>query len=207
MEYGAFDDKYAFGEVKKLIEKFKVKRIYETGTYLGWSSSKLSEFDLPVVTIESNSNYLNEIKNNLKYKKNIKIFLGESHEILNLLCTENEENSLFFLDAHWGEELPIFDELNVIKRTKNPIIIIHDFFVPGGNKKRGKDTNGYYIVDDLSGSKFGFDSYNGITLDFDYIKNKIEEIYPNGYDYHYTSEIDCVDSGLIYIYPKINKIN
>lgn len=205
MKYGALDDKFAFEEFKKLIENFKIKRIYETGTYLGWSTIKLSEFNIPVYTIEINNNYIKESYNNLKDKKNVKILCGESSTILDSLCTKNEENSLFFLDAHWNENLPLLNELDVIKKTKNPVIIIHDFFVPGGSKIRSKHFNGYGIVDDLSGSKFGFDSYGDVILNYDFIKEKLDKIYPNGYDYHYTTEIDCVDSGLIYIYPK--KIN
>ena len=207
MQYGALEDKFAYKEFKNLISKFNVKKIYETGTYLGWSTIKLSEFNLPVYTIEVNTNYIVESHNNLKNIKNVHVIWGKSPEILDSLCIKNEENSLFFLDAHWNENLPILDELDVIKRTKNPIIIIHDFFVPGGDKIRGKHFDGYAIVNDLSGSKFGFDSYGDITLNYEYIKDKLDEIYPNGYDYHYTTEIDCVDSGLIYIYPKINKIN
>ena len=207
MQYGALEDKFAYKEFENLISKFNVTKIYETGTYLGWSTLKLSEFNLPVYTIEVNTNYIVESHNNLKDKKNVHVFWGESPEILNSLCTENDENCLFFLDAHWNENLPILDELDVIKRTKNPVIIIHDFFVPGGKKIRSKYFDGYGIVDDLSGSKFGFDSYGDITLNYEFIKDKLDEVYPNGYDYHYTTEIDCVDSGLIYIYPKINKIN
>ena len=206
MQYGALDDKFAYNEFKTLIDKFNVKKIYETGTYLGWSALKLSEFNLPVYTIEINPDNIGQIQNNLKDKKNVETFLGKSEEILDLLCSINEQNSLFFLDAHWGKNLPILDELEIIKKTKDPIIIIHDFFVPGGDKIRSNKFNGYGIVDDMSGSKFGFDAYGEITLNYDYIKNKLDEIYPDGYDYHYTTEIDCVDSGLIYIYPKINKI-
>lgn len=204
MEHGALEDKFAFEEFKNLITKFKVTEIFETGTYLGWSTLKLSEFDLPVYTIEVNKKYKKKSENILRNKKNVQVFLGNSPEILDSLCTENHKNCLFFLDAHWNENLPILDELEVIKKTKNPIIIIHDFFVPGGNLIRGSYFDGYKVVDDLSGSKFGFDSYGDVTLNYEYIKNKLDEVYPDGYDYHYTSKVDCVNSGLIYIYPKIN---
>jgi hypothetical protein len=174
---------------------------------LGWSTIKLSEFGVPVITIETNEFFIQKAYENLNGKENVHIYFGESPSILNILCTEHEENSLFFLDAHWENNLPLLDELEVIKRTKNPIIVIHDFFVPGGNKIRDKRFGCYGICDDLSGSKFGFDSYGDITLNYEYIKNKLNEIYPNGYGYHYTTEVDIVDSGLIYIYPKINEIN
>lgn len=204
--YGALEDKFAYEEFKKLISEFNITKIYETGTYLGWSTLKLSTFNLPVYTIEVNDYYIVESYHILKDKKNVHLSLGESPKVLDLLCTKNDKNCLFFLDAHWNDSLPILDELEVIKRTKNPVIVIHDFFVPGGNKIRSKLFDGYGIVDDSSGSKFGFDSYGDITLNYEYIKDKLDEVYPNGYDYHYTEEIDCVDSGLIYIYPKNKQV-
>ena len=58
MQYGALEDKFAYKEFENLISKFNVTKIYETGTYLGWSTLKLSEFNLPVYTIEVNTNYI-----------------------------------------------------------------------------------------------------------------------------------------------------
>jgi len=206
MEFGSLEDKEAYHEFNSLIDKFKPNRIIETGSYLGWSSKRLANFGIPVDTIEISKKHYNSAKNYLIGIDNINIHQGSSNLLLEQILEENEKNILFFLDAHWGEYWPLLDELEVIfrKKIENPIIIVHDVFIPGGNKLRKKWSDGYYTVEDGSGSKFGYDEYSGVPLSYEYIKNKLDKIYNNNYDYHYTSKIDCVDSGLIYVYPKIN---
>jgi len=190
MTKGALEDRYVYEEFKKLIEKFKIKKIIETGTYHGWSTMKLSEFNLPVTTIElSNENY-QIAKNNIEQKNitNVEVLLGSSPNVLNSILNNNEEGLLLFLDAHWHNYWPIHDELNVcINKKIKPIIVIHDFYVP----------------DDNGQAKFGYDSYDGQNLDFEYIKNFMIRIYgEDNFDYYYNERIDSVDSGLIYIHKK-----
>lgn len=190
MTQGALADNFVYQEFKKLIELFKITKIIETGTYYGWSSLKLAEFGLDVITIEnSEENYNKAIENfsNSPFT-NIKAILGSSPEVLKTILTEEDNNTILFLDAHWYEYWPIHDELNVcIEKKITPVIIIHDFFVP--------DENG--------NPKFGFDKYGEQSLDLDYIQIFLDKIYgKNGYDYHYNSESDNVGQGLIYIYPK-----
>jgi len=185
MEKGAMEDKFAFDELSNLIDKFKVKRIIETGTYLGWSTQKLCTLGIQIDSIEIREEFYEKAKENLKFK-NLKLHLGSSVDILPNIIEENEEGILMFLDSHWYD-LPLLKELEILNSKKiNPIILIHDFFVP--------DENG--------NAKFGFDSYNNVKLDFDLIKDYIDKIYNSEYDYHYTSKIDCVNSGIVYIYPK-----
>ncbi len=102
-----------------------------------------------------------------------------------------EDNVIIFLDAHGGDYWPILDELKVIREKKiRPFIIIHDFFVPDEK--------------DNSKAKFGYDSYNGIKLDLNYIKESLLKIYRNYNDnihtYVYSYSISpTLNSGVIYI--------
>jgi predicted O-methyltransferase YrrM len=189
MTKGALEDFFVKEEFKKLIEKFNIKRIIETGTYHGFSSTVLSEFNIPVQTIEISEDNYNIAKNNLINKNitNVEVILGSSSEILKNIINENENNLMLFLDAHWHHYWPIHDELNVcIDKKIKPVIAIHDFFVPNENGE----------------PKFGFDRYYGQNLDLNYIQEHLDKIYGlNHYSYHYNDKIDCVDSGLIYIYP------
>ena len=68
-------------------------------------------------------------------------------------------------------------------RYEKAFIAIHDFFNPL----------------DLS---LGFDTYNGQRLDYEYIKESLEKIYPNGYTYYYNEKADGARRGVIYILPK-----
>jgi predicted O-methyltransferase YrrM len=190
MTKGALEDKYVFEEFEKLIKEFNIKKIIETGTYYGWSSIILSKFNLPVKSIEYSEENYKIAQDNLINKdiNNVDLILGSSSEVLDNILEDNEEDLLLFLDAHWYDYWPIHDELNVcIKKNIKPIIAIHDFFVPNEN----------------GDAKFGFDRYKDQKLDFEYIKEHLIKIYGiNDFKYHYNDKIDCVDSGLIYIYPK-----
>jgi hypothetical protein len=106
-------------------------------------------------------------------------------DLMDELLEENDNSIFFFLDAHWEKYWPLLDELKIIKKKNiKPVIAIHDFYVP--------DENG--------NAKFGFDSYNGQNLNFEYIKSDIEEIYGKNYEIRYSAQ-PTINSGLIYIYP------
>ncbi len=53
MTQGALEDNFVYLEIQNLINRFNIKKIIETGTYYGWSTKKLAEFGLEVITIES----------------------------------------------------------------------------------------------------------------------------------------------------------
>jgi hypothetical protein len=187
---GALEDKFVFKTFGELIEKFKIKKIIETGTYKGWSALELSKFGLPVHTIEFMQDWHNDSVEYLKECNNVTTYLGNSTEHLDKILEENEEGVLIFLDSHWYGFSPIMEEFKVIhnKKLKNPVIIIHDFFVP----------------DEHGNHKFGFDIYQNLgVLNFALIEESINNIYNNRFDYHYNSEIDPLNAGVIYIYPKI----
>jgi hypothetical protein len=106
----------------------------ETGTYMGETALKMSQFFKRVYTIEASENLFKISQHNLKNFDNIIAYLGDSRKILNSII-ENEDNILFWLDAHWSggntygenDECPIIEELNVIfKFKKNYAILIDD---------------------------------------------------------------------------------
>lgn len=190
MTQGALEDNFVYQEFKNLITRFNINKIIETGTYYGWSTMKLAEFGINVITIEYSEKNYNIAVNNFNKTNftNIQPILGSSPDILDKILTSEDNDTILFLDAHWYEYWPIHDELKVcIKKKIKPIIVIHDFFVP--------DENG--------NPKFGFDKYGEQSLDFNYIKTFLDEIYGvNNYDYHYNKESDNVGQGVIYIYRK-----
>ncbi len=191
MTQGALEDTFVYREFERLIKQFNISKIIETGTYQGWSTMKLAEFNIPVITIESvKSTYdiaIENFKNNKK--NNIQAILGSSPEVLMEILEPSEDGVFLFLDAHWHDYWPVHDELSVcIEKKVTPVIAIHDFFVP--------DINGY--------PRFGFDRYQNQNLDLDYIKPFIDQIYgETGYEYFYNSESDAVGQGVIYIHKKI----
>lgn len=189
MMLGAFEDTYAYENLVKLIEQFDIKRIIETGTYLGKSTEIFCRLNLKVDSIEINESFFNGVKETLHYD-NLSLHLGSSPDVLQRILSDGEDGLLFFLDAHWEPNpLPLLDELKIIadKRIK-PVIIIHDFFVPAEN----------------GNAKFGYDTYRDHVLNFLFIKDAIDSIYDTGsYHYYYNEFIDKVDAGIIYIHKKV----
>ena len=89
----------------------------EGGTYKGGTAKRMSEKFIRVYTIEKSDVMFNEAKQNLK-------------DIL-----ENNDNILFWLDAHWSggdtygeeDECPLIEELEIIfAYPKNYVILIDD---------------------------------------------------------------------------------
>lgn len=176
-------DTFIHSEIEKLVNKFGINLIIETGSYKGATTKQLSKF-CAVTTIEfeydSFAIAAKLIKSESKHP--IKFIHGDSGKVLKNIVTSDK--TLYFLDAHWQDAWPLLKELEQIKELGiKPVVVIHDFKVPG------KD--------------FGFDSYKGAPLDFEYIKKSIEQIYgETGYDYHYNEQADGAARGVIYVYPK-----
>ena len=180
-------------EFEKLVLKFDIKTIIETGTYLGDTTKTICSMVENVHTIEScYNNYLISVEN-LKTYKNIVLHFGHSQDILRTLIPQKiKKPIMFFLDAHGEDYNPLLEELNIIgKYAKDSIIAIHDFLVPNH-------------------SELGFDYFpilqNGIKigctpLHFNLIKHDIKECF-NGYNYYYNDISEGANRGIIYIYPE-----
>jgi hypothetical protein len=176
------NDIYAQDEFRKLVEKYGIQTIVETGTYLGQTTPFLSELVKKVLTIEVNSNYYNQC-HHLDSYKNIIRKLGNSPEVMKEMLPSLPKPILFFLDAHWGYDWPLLGELQTIANLKlnNSIIVVHDCKVPR------KD--------------FGFDSYNDQELTYEYVKEKLNLIYGDKYNHYYNEEATGSRRGVLYVTP------
>jgi hypothetical protein len=183
-----YEGDYFIGvEIKKLVERFKIEKIIETGTYLGATTKKLAEF-CPTYSVEINNEFYKRALENIKDAKGHEIFLieGNSINVLPILFKISKtDNLLFFLDAHWYNFCPLLDELRLIAENKlKPVIVIHDWKVPNR-------------------PDLGFDSHDGIDFEWKLIEKSIEAIYGiSNYSYHYNSQATGAKRGVIYIYPK-----
>jgi hypothetical protein len=169
-----------------LSKKFNLTTFFETGTYHGLSSKIISKYFDKIITIENNKNFYNISLDNLKDINNCILIHGNSSEIMEQELKKEDNSIFFFLDAHWEDYWPILDELKIIKeKNLKPVIAIHDFYVPSEN----------------GNARFGFDSYQGQPLDFNYIESSIKNIYGENFEIQYSNS-STTNSGVIYIYPK-----
>jgi len=138
-----------------LLYCFPIKAIVETGTYRGKTTTLFKATFLTVYTAEIHPRYYCYSKLRfLLNRENIQFFQGDSRIFLRGL-SENDsvckDDVFFYLDAHWGEELPLREELDIIfLNWRKPVVMIDDFQVPD--------------------SDYGFDDYgSGKTLNLSYI--------------------------------------
>lgn len=172
-----------------LVEKYGVKTIIETGTYMADSTFEFEKMVDTVYTIEVNETYFYSAKRRAEANKSsVNFLLGSSPEAIKGICSSNllKKPILFFLDAHWYGYNPLLDELKTIAECglKDSIIVIHDFKVPG------KD--------------FGFDLFpDKREYSWENICENVENIYGNdGFVHYYNTHAAGSCRGVIFICPK-----
>lgn len=109
--------------------------VVETGTFRGETTEWLARHaDRPVVTIEASPRFHRFAQQRLARRSNARVVLGDSRrELANLAANASfpKENVLFYLDAHWGDDLPIADELATIGGAwRRSVVVVDDFQVP-----------------------------------------------------------------------------
>ena len=124
--------------VQHLLQKLKPSLIVETGTFRGTTSVYLAQTGLPVVSIEAHARNFGFAKQQLAHFDNIKLLLGDSRHHLRHGLSEwiggpsLDVNLFAYLDAHWYEELPLAEELEIIfEYVPTAIVMVDDFQVPG----------------------------------------------------------------------------
>jgi len=170
----SWTDKQAVKVIKHLRDKYKVKCLVETGTYMGINARLHSKNFNFVLTIEKIKEYYQKATSNLYPYLNVGLVNESSPEVLRNLPSRKHKK-IFYLDAHFYDpKLPkkkrfvILDELKALKKQKNAIIIIHDF------------DNG-----------LGHITYDGIPLNLDLIRKPLFKINKN---FHlYTNTLDSCD--------------
>lgn len=146
--------------------------IIETGTYVGASTAFMATTSkLPIYSVEADPRNFGFAKMRFTMYRNVQLSLGDSREFLMNFVAGTatryaDHPLLFYLDAHWGEDLPLADELAIIfSSCSHALVLIDDFQVP--------DDEGY-----------GYDNYGvGKSLCRSYIghyvsKFRLAEFYP-----------------------------
>jgi len=120
-----------------LLQACRPAAIVETGTYLGSSAEFMAECSgLPVYSIEADARNYGFCKMRLRKHHNIKLSLGDSRQFLTRFAEAEASKYagyplLFYLDAHWGEDLPLFEEVHkIFSSCSKAIVMIDDFQVP-----------------------------------------------------------------------------
>ena len=154
-----FDIHHAL-EINFLIEKYQVDCIVETGTNSGDTTEYLCKSypNITVVSCETNNDYFSFAYNRLKDFKNLFLF-NESSEITVKNINKHFQTPLFYFDAHWNDYWPLADEISNVEKG---IVCVGDF------KNPFAFSNDPEVV-------YGYDGYNGIDCDFNFIRHSVGE--------------------------------
>lgn len=131
------------GQIKRqelflcLTQTCRPAAIVETGTYRGTSTAFIaaSHPQTPIFSVEKDPRHFSFSKMRLHSFRNVRLSRGESRSFLKGTPSRAEfaqKTALFYLDAHWGEDLPLSDELDIIFSSfPRSVVMIDDFEVPG----------------------------------------------------------------------------
>ena len=120
----------------ELLNLFDFEVIIETGSYTGNTTEYIDEHvNCPIYTVELHPRFYTHSRLRLRHRPNVHSVRADSRQFLTWATTAPEVPkgcALFYLDAHWNDDLPLAEELRIILKTwANPIIMIDDFQVPG----------------------------------------------------------------------------
>lgn len=122
--------------VKELFQKFGLRQAVETGTFIGNTTNYLARtFAVPVFSSELIARYHHTARRMLRQVPGIHLHLKDCRSFLRELAAQPEITStptFFYLDAHWYDDLPLADELDIIAGSwKDYVVLVDDFEVPG----------------------------------------------------------------------------
>ena len=199
-----FSDSYATETFARLVKDYSVRTVVETGTYRGDSTIRFLDFVNDVITMDilpmcvgwtagrlseqgfvlEDDTFPKPLPGKFLYMrkndKRVRLYVGNSPEIIRSIIERLSEPLLFFLDAHWFNYWPLKDEIRAIKPRPNSVIIVHDILVPG------KD--------------FGFDRYADQPCDYNLIREDLNYV-NNIYKIYYNKEAAGEYRGILYAVP------
>ncbi len=119
-----------------LLSTFNFDFLAETGTWTGNTTGYMAEVSrLPVLTTELDHRYHSVAKTRLADFDNIRLEELDSRRFIEKLTYDPalvEKCAFFYLDAHWNEDLPLREEIELIARNwEQFVVLVDDFKVPG----------------------------------------------------------------------------
>jgi predicted O-methyltransferase YrrM len=152
--------------IRQLLAAIPFVEVIETGTFRGASTEFFAVLSgLPVYSAESNPRFFEFARRRLSGWPLVHIEFEDSRTMLQRLSQRvdiDEKVALFYLDAHWDEDLPLREEVTIVVRGwRRAVVVIDDFRVPDDpgyefdDYGPGKRLEASYLgVEDLAGWEF-----------------------------------------------------
>jgi len=142
--------------VNHIMETLKPDRFVETGTHMGWTCMYMAKRYplLPILSVEIDKQYYDISVHNCKPYPNIKLFYMDSRYFLKTIHPILRSGlSLFWLDAHWWNPVPLRTECRIIASLDRYVVLIDDFASKnpdfGGDVFPDGENNLAYVADIL----------------------------------------------------------
>lgn len=121
--------------IDQIIRNLAIERIVETGSFRAATTSYLAQqYQLPIATVEVNPRFYHYARWRTADMPCVDCNLGDSRSFLRKLAEDEDATrqcTLFYLDAHWHNDLPLAEELRIITDAwPRAAIVIDDFQVP-----------------------------------------------------------------------------
>ena len=119
--------------VRDLARVVDFDQVVETGTFRGSSTEFFASVTgAPVTTVESSRRYYEFARRRFAGLPYIDVAHGDSRTFLRRLARGSTSlTTLFYLDAHWREDLPLREELEIIDASwPRAVVLVDDFQVP-----------------------------------------------------------------------------
>lgn len=120
---------------RDLIDTIGFSAIVETGTFRGTTTEYLQKSSgLPVHTAELHPRFYGYVRRRFLANPNVITYHKDSRSFLRRLLQDpifRQKKVFYYLDAHWGEDLPLLEELQIIfENCAQAVVMIDDFEVP-----------------------------------------------------------------------------
>lgn len=126
-----------------LVQVTEPSAIVETGTFRGITTEWMAQsFKQPIYTCETDPRYFHQAKLKLAKFSQVYCELKDSRAFLRDLSSvlPGDRPVLYYLDAHWAEDLPLREEIEIILGSDaKAVVMIDDFAVPGDDGYRWDD--------------------------------------------------------------------
>lgn len=120
--------------VQKIIQNWNPAAVIETGTFRGVTTEWLAEItSIPIYTCEKNKRFFLQSRRRLAKWPNVHLALQDSRDFIRQIAGTDvsKKKVLFYLDAHWEQDLPLREEISIIFQSFDyPCVIVDDFKVP-----------------------------------------------------------------------------
>lgn len=119
--------------IRALIDGFEPDAFIETGTFIGSTTRFFCGNGVPVYTAEVRRDLWLLARLRLGWNSDATVICGDSRVMLRELAEAHSfRRPFFYLDAHWGSNWPLRDELALVcDHWQDAIIVADDFRVDG----------------------------------------------------------------------------